>query len=212
MPQALHPMLRAESHPLEQTLLAFYAQGRLHEVATAAIKGYGPEILGFLAATLRDEDAARDVFSQFCEDLWIGLPRFRWQSSFRTWAYVVARNAAWTFRADAHNRRRRALSDCPALLEVAQHVRTSTVTYLRSDVKDRVARLRDRLDPEDQMMLILRVDRGMSFSDVARVLLGTETPHDDEAIARKSAALRKRFERIKEQLRNLIAYEQTLSG
>jgi RNA polymerase sigma-70 factor (ECF subfamily) len=206
-------MLRPQSETLEQTLLAFYAQGRLQEVATAAIQGYGPEILGFLAATLRNEDDARDVFSQFCEDLWTGLPRFRWASSFRTWAYVVARNAAWSFRADAHNRRRRALSDFPELMEIEQAVRTTTLTYLRSEVKDRVARLRDRLDPEDQMMLILRIDRGMSFNDVALVMLGgtAEKEPTREELARKSAMLRKRFERIKEQLRALLRREVSLT-
>lgn len=202
-------MLRAEVETLERDLSRLHHEGRLHEMATLAVRHYGPEILGFLVATLRNEDAAGDVFSAFCEDLWTGLPRFRWQSCFRTWAYVVARNAAWSFRADAHNKRRAPLSDFPELSALEQHVRTTTVTYLRSDVKDRVARLRDRLDPEDQMMLILRIDRGMSFNDVALVMLGGEP--DREAIARKSAALRKRFERIKDQLRTLLAREQPLA-
>jgi RNA polymerase sigma-70 factor (ECF subfamily) len=190
---------------LEETLLAHYVDGRLHDVATCAVTGYGPEILGFLAATLRSEDDARDVFSQFCEDLWTGLPRFRWQSSFRTWAYTVARNAAWTYRADAHNRRRRPLSEFPALLDAEAHVRTTTLTYLRSDVKDLVSRMRDALDPEDQTMLILRIDRAMSWSDIAMVVLGTEEARDKELVSRKSAALRKRFERIKDELRVLVA-------
>ena len=35
--------------------------GMLAEAATAALKGYGPEILGYLSAVLRDREAAGDV-------------------------------------------------------------------------------------------------------------------------------------------------------
>ena len=195
---------RAAEPSIASRLLADHAAGRHREVATTTIRAYGPEILGFLAAMLRDEDAARDVFSQFCEDLWSGLPRFRGQCSLRTWAYTVARNAASDYRDSAHNRRRCAISECPEVLEAAQAARTTTLAYLRTEVKDRVAAMRDRLDPEDQTMLILRIDRGMSFNDIARVTLGDVAPEDGAALARRSAALRKRFERVKAELRSLI--------
>ena len=200
---------RAAEPSIAATLLADHAAGRHREVATAAIRAYGPEILGFLAAMLRDEDAARDVFSQFCEDLWTGLPRFRGDCSLRTWAYTVARNAASDYRDSAHNRRRCAISECPEILEAAEAARTTTLAYLRTEVKDRVAAMRDRLHPEDQTMLILRIDRGMSFNDIARVTLGDVAPEDGAALARKSAALRKRFERIKAELRSLVRAGET---
>jgi RNA polymerase sigma-70 factor (ECF subfamily) len=200
---------RAPEAAIESRLLADHAAGKHREVATAVIRAYGPEILGFLAAMLRDEDAARDVFSQFCEDLWTGLPRFRGHCSLRTWAYAVARNAASDYRDSAHNRRRCAIDEHPELLEAAQAARTTTLAYLRTEVKDRVAALRDRLDPEDQTMLILRIDRGMSFNDIARVTLGDAVPEDGATLARKSAALRKRFERIKAELRSLVRGGET---
>ena len=40
------------------------------------------------------EDILQDVFSALCERVWRKLPEFRWQSSFRTWAYAIARNLA----------------------------------------------------------------------------------------------------------------------
>src|SRR5689334_18757907 len=58
-----------------------------------AIEGYGPELLGFLLALLKDEDEASDVFSQVCENVWQGIKGFRWNSSLRTWVYSIARNA-----------------------------------------------------------------------------------------------------------------------
>jgi RNA polymerase sigma-70 factor (ECF subfamily) len=176
------------------------------QAATAAVEGYGPEILGFLVAILKDEPAASDVFSQFCEDLWNGLPNFRWQSTFRTWAYTLARHAAQRYLRAPHRRRNMPLSQ-QALAEVEQKVRTSTLSYLRTEVKEGVARLRESLDREDQALLILRVDRGLAWNDIAEIMLD-EAP-SREGIARKAAALRKRFERVKDHLKEL-AREQGL--
>src|SRR5688572_29005316 len=59
-----------------------------------ALRGYGPEVLGYLFATLREEDAAQDVFSQFSEDLCKGIDRYRRECSMRTWCYKLAWEAA----------------------------------------------------------------------------------------------------------------------
>lgn len=185
---------------LEIAIRGHHQSGDMSQAATAAIEGYGPEILGFLVAILKDEPAASDVFSQFCEDLWNGLPNFRWQSTFRTWAYTLARHAAQRYLRAPHRRRNLPLSQ-QALAEVEQKVRTSTLSYLRTEVKEGVARLRESLDPEDQALLILRVDRGLAWNEIAEIMLD-EAPSGD-GIARKAAALRKRFERVKDRLKEL---------
>jgi RNA polymerase sigma-70 factor (ECF subfamily) len=187
---------------LERRLRDEHAHGRMASAATIAIREYGAEVLGFLVAVLRSNEDAAEVFAQFCEDLWSGLPRFRWDSSLRTWAYTLARHAACAFRRDPHRRRRVGLSEHPEVAELEAHVRTATVTWLCSDVKHRVQRLRESLEPEDQTLLILRVDRQMSWNDVAMVMRG-ENERSDEDVSRRAAVLRKRFERVKERLRAL---------
>jgi len=190
-----------ERDELEGTLRAVCARGDFRAAATRIVEGYGAEIVGFLVAVLRDKQAAGDVFSQFCEDMWSGLPCFRGQSSFRTWSYTLARNAAHRYRRDPMRRRGVALSDCPEIADMEHRIRTTTLTYLRSEVKDRVSRLRDALDPDDQMLLILRVDRGLSWNEMAEVML--DASGDPADLSRKAASLRKRFERIKDRLRAL---------
>jgi len=183
--------------------------------ATAALEVYGPEVLGFLIAILKDEAVGSDVFSQFCEDLWTGLPSFRWECTFRTWAYTLARNAARRYLRSPHLKRNTQLSR-DALAEVADKVRTSTISYLRSEVKQGVQRLRESLDEEDQALLILRVDRNLPWNDVARIMLnegegeGASDAASPAAIARKAAALRKRFERVKDHLRELAKQQGLL--
>jgi RNA polymerase sigma-70 factor (ECF subfamily) len=186
---------------LERRIRIAHQSGDLRDAATLAIREYGPEVLGFLVAVLRDHEEAAEVFAQFCEDLWRGLPRFRWESTLRTWAYTLARHGAQAFRRDPHRRRRAALSEHPEIAEIEARVRTQTVTYLRSEVKDRVTRLRESLEPDDQMLLILRVDRQMSWIDIAHVM---QADGADEA-SRHAATLRKRFERVKDRLRTMAS-------
>jgi RNA polymerase sigma-70 factor (ECF subfamily) len=183
---------------LERQVRELREGGDLAAAATTAIKGYGPEVLGFLVTLLRDENDASEVFSQACEDLWIGLPRFEARSSLRTWFYTLARNAASRLRRSPHRRadRRGTLAE---LIDVAERVRTATLPHLRTDVKDRVATIRDALPPDDRALLVLRLDREMSWGEIARVF----SPEDasETTLARVAARLRKRFQLVKDDIR-----------
>lgn len=184
----------------EDAIRGHHDRGELEAAATLAIETYGSEIFGFLHAVARDEDLAAEAFSTFAEDLWKGLSRFRWEASLRTWAYALARNALHRVRRDPQRRPARnvALSDAPA---VAAAARTATRPYLRTDVKDQFATLREQLDPDDHALLILRIDRKLSWRDIARAMPGDAD--EDADLERRAATLRKRFERAKAQLRQL---------
>ena len=83
--------------------------------------------------------------------------------------------------------------------EVAAKVRTETLPHLRTEVKDRFAELRRSLDPDDQALLILRVNRGLSWNEIAVVLDGA-SPNDEPAIQRGAARFRQRFQGLKKRL------------
>jgi RNA polymerase sigma-70 factor (ECF subfamily) len=191
----------------EAPIKARCAAGDWPGAATMIVERYGRELLEYLVAIARSEADGADAFSQFTEDLWRGLPRFRWQASARTWSYTLARHALSRLRRDPHRRAGRAiaLDDAPEVAGAADKVRTKTITFLRTAVKDRVAALRDELSPEDQAVLILRIDRKLEWRDVARALADEGEDLDDAELTRRSAALRKRFERIKNDLKKLVA-------
>jgi RNA polymerase sigma-70 factor (ECF subfamily) len=175
--------------------------------ATAALRSYGPEVLGFLYAALGNQADAREAYSLFSETLWRGLPGLRWQSSFRTWAYALARSALGrVLREPARRGRMVHLSQAPEVLLATRLGRTVTAPHLRSEVKSQVRRLRLALDPDDQTILTLRVDRAMSWRDIAIVMAGEDAPETE--VARQSALLRKRFERLKVRLKSLVEVEQ----
>jgi RNA polymerase sigma-70 factor (ECF subfamily) len=188
---------------IEEGVRASCERGDFDAAATAAIKGYGPEILGFLAALHRQEEDAADVFSLFSEKLWRGLPSFGWQSSLRTWAYTIARNTSYSFQRHAkRDRGKIGLSEASIAGRLAAKVRTETRSFLKTEQKDRFAVLRDSLDEEDKTLLILRVDRQMAWEDLARVMMdgaGSAEPSDAD-LKRESARLRKRFQLVKEKL------------
>ena len=167
----------------------------LPSAAAAIVREYGPAILAYLAALAREEDRADDAFSEFCEDLWRGLPGFRRDASVRTWVYKLAWHAWLRNEREPYRRRGRQLAT-EEMSRLAAEVRSTTALHLRSEAKDADARLREQLTPAEQSLLVLRIDRGLSWSDVASVMSTSEEHLDAQTVA-------KRFQRVKDRLRKL---------
>ena len=165
-----------------------------------AIESYGNELYGFLVGLARDRAFADDVFGATCERMWRALPKFRWESTLRTWAYTIARNE-FIQQSTSPRRREVPLSEVPDLRDAIAQVRTRTPLHERSEVRERFARLREELEPDDHMLLGLRLEQKLTWDDIARVL-GNE---DQDDLVRATASLRKRYQRLKERLRELVA-------
>jgi RNA polymerase sigma-70 factor (ECF subfamily) len=174
--------------------------------ATMVIEAYGAELYSFLLARFtRGSGQADDVFADFAEDFWRSLPTFAWRCSARAWCYKLARSAASRHRRSPHERvdRRMPLSAARSVEEVVLRARTSTHPYLRTDVKDQVQKLRDKLTPEERDLLILRIDRDLSWRDVAYAMLSPDEAADDEHVRKLEASLRQRFVDVKKRLKRL---------
>jgi RNA polymerase sigma-70 factor (ECF subfamily) len=187
---------------IEDDVRARLAAGDPGGATSRALRGFGPEVMAWLHATLRSETEASDAFALFGEELWKSLTRYDQRCSMRTWCYMLARHAAYRVREARRKNLALPLSQAPVDALVAE-VRATTLVHLRTEVKDRVRALRDQLDPDDQMLLILRVDRDLGWRDIALVLLGDEAPAAE--VDKRAATLRKRFERVKARLRELAA-------
>jgi RNA polymerase sigma-70 factor, ECF subfamily len=184
---------------LEETVLALVARGEIKEAVTLVLQAHGPEVVGYLENVLGDPDDARDIFQRTAEDLWNWLPQFR-GGSLRAATYRIAWHAAARFRREAWRRRRERMHTTMAS-RIAASI-TSPESRLATKPRDRLDRLRESLEPEERTLLILRLDREMSWNEVAEVLSSDGDPVD-------SAAVRKRFERVKDKLGKL-AKEQGL--
>jgi RNA polymerase sigma-70 factor (ECF subfamily) len=187
--------------------------GDVQGAVTAVIRGYGPDLMGFMHALSRQPTDAGDAFADLCVRMWKSLPGFRWDSTLWTWTHVLARRAL-----HAQHRRRIAwdeqhvrISDIPAIDALIVEVRTTALARMRGE-PTRAERLRRQLSAEEQELLILRVDRGLAWREIAQVL--GQVPREDDAdadaeaeLGKAAAALRKRFERLTEKLRRLAAEE-----
>jgi RNA polymerase sigma-70 factor (ECF subfamily) len=186
----------------EQELRRAWDSGDFAAVTTMALERYGPEILGVLAVQLRSTSDAAEAFSLFSEDLWSGVPGFQWRCSLRAWAHRIARNAALRWAtAGARSPERNLSMEQGGVLELAAQVRSSTLVHLRTEVKSEVRRLREELPQPEQMLLILRVDKGLEWPDVAAALADHDL--DPEELKREAARLRKRFQLVTKELRKL---------
>lgn len=171
--------------------------GQLEPVATGVISQLGGEVYGFLRASLGSDSDADDTFAATCERMWRGLATFRWQCSLRTWIYVIARNEA--ARTARGTRRIQVGRVAPSQVELIAAVRTETRSRLKSEKLDRFRALRDELPADDRMLLILRIDRGLAWGEVARTFLEADEP-DAAELQRETVRLRKRFQLVKQRL------------
>lgn len=191
----------ADEHAV-RTLL----QSRDYDAAlTLTIRGYGPELLGWMEAQLRDAGQAREAFAWFAEDLWHSLRAFRGECSIRTWAYAVARNSVNRFR-----QRGAAVPFEGVVLSAVSRASVLMVAPLTPDSRlakeqrlDLVERLRGELDEDDQALLTLRIDKGLNWREVAIVLTFVGQVPGEEELTREEARLRKRFQLVKARLRKL---------
>lgn len=194
---------------VEAEIARLRAAGQLREGATLAIESYGAEVLSFLEMMLRDRADSADAFAQACEDLWKGLSRFEGRASMKTWFYTLARHAASRQRRSVHSDRIVGISE---MSDVADRVRSRTMPHLKTEIKVGIAAIRATLDEADRMLLVLRVDRGMSWNDVARVMANEGDDDSEEEIARVAARLRKRFQSVKETIRERAIATGLIAG
>ena len=184
---------------VEAEVAALVRSGSYDRAATLALSTYGPEVYGFLVHLMGGEAQAADVFSQASEDLWNGMPSFGLRCTMRSWMYVVSRHAAARYRRSPWQRPDRRGES--ALEAVVADARSRTAPWLQTEVKDRWRALRESLDADDRTLLVLRIDRDLPWTEVARVMLGEENPSPDE-LDRESARQRKRFQLLKTELRD----------
>lgn len=198
----IYDWMRSMGTEQESDLRRAWDKGDYTTVVTQLLQGHSRAILGFLIARLKSESDASDVYSMFFEDLWKGIKGFQWRCTLRAWAYRIARNAMTRWQTAGYRSPERNVSiEHSAVLEVADHVRSSTLNYLRSEVKTEMRRLREELSPDEQMLLILRVDKDLGWSEIAAALADRDLAPDE--LKREAARLRKRFQLLIDKLRDL---------
>lgn len=182
---------------LEDRIRALVAGGSVGQATTLALSELGPEILGFLSGVLPNADAD-EVFSSMSMRLWQTLERFEWRCPLRSWMYVLARHEIGRFRRGVrrHIDGRVPISELNEILEVVRRTRTTLI----AERNRALVTLRSELKIEDRTLLILRLDRDLSWDDIALAFAEDPDKCDEDEIKREAARLRKRFQLVRQRL------------
>lgn len=159
------------------------ANKELQAAASAAVKGYGPGILRFLAHRMNDVHAASDAYSMFCLDMWQGIGKFEWRCKFRTWAYRLAVNASNRYRQGVNQPVRPLATN--EISKVAEDVRTGVLTNLMR--QELVSKIQEQLTPDERSLLRLKIEEDMTSEEIASIL---ELPSGMAVRARLSRLIR----------------------
>jgi RNA polymerase sigma-70 factor (ECF subfamily) len=184
---------------VERRVRALLADGDSDQAVTETLRAHGPEVFGFLRGVLRNEADADEVFGALSERVWRHLAEFRWQCSLRTWVYVIARNEASRY-ARGVRRRNEGWVTTGALEDVIAAARTATRSQMGTEQQHKLLALRDELPQDDRTLLILRVDRDLSWDEIAWTFLPEGPASPQEETKRESARLRKRFQLVRRRL------------
>jgi len=185
---------------LEREIGACLDADDLRRAATLVIQGYGPELRRFVERALHSPDEAAEVMAQFGEDLWRALPTFRRECSTRSFCFRIAWHGALRRR---HRRSRQVVRPLRSTewSRLASAVPAASAPAT-SDRRARLEALHAHLDPGDLALLHLRVDQALPWEEVAAILSA-----GPQRVTQ--AALRKRYERLKDRLA-VLAREQGL--
>lgn len=194
--------MEGEIDSVDGELRVLIERGDIERATERAIRTYGPELYGWLRSSMSSEGDAQDAFSRMSEELWRSLGRFDGRCSIRTWCYMLARCAVFHVRSRPRHQREVLVSQVPSILGAVTHI-LSTTKVGEQRANDVYAQIRAELDEEEQTLLVLRVDKDLSWREIAQVLCGEDAPVAE--VERKAATLRKQFERVKERLRALAA-------
>ncbi len=178
---------------VESRVYALLDAGEAREAASVVIEAYGPAIFGYVSRLL-DPDDALDAFQQWAEDVWRGLPGFRRECRLRTWCFTLAYHAASRFHRDPYRARRERLPSSAASRHAASDARSSAMAGAAR--RAQLRKLEAELSDDERALLHLRHDRELSWDEIGEILSA-----DGPAV--NAAALRKRYERIKEKLGRL---------
>lgn len=169
---------------LEARVRALLDAGGYDACVTLVIERLGRDVLDYFRTAL-GEDEAQEALSHWRQEVWRFLRQFRWEGSLRGWGYQVAKRSLYRVLRRPYRHREEHLSSSAIsrLGPVLGASRGST-----SERERGLEMLRAQLEPEDQELLTLRVDRELEWEEVAGVLDSTPV------------ALRKRYERLTKRL------------
>ncbi|MBL8212319.1 MAG: sigma-70 family RNA polymerase sigma factor [Bryobacterales bacterium] len=127
-----------------------------------------PPLKRLAAAYTRDRDESEELLQEIALAIWTSLPRFRGESSERTWIYRVAHNTALRFMADRRRRGAREAAWTPEQEPVASSAATPEQQAMQQERLYRLWQAVRELDWADRQVAVLYLE-GLSTNEIESI-------------------------------------------
>jgi hypothetical protein len=176
---------------LEIVVRSLLVRGNVPRAASELLGALAADVYGFMTAAAADAHAARAAYGRFAASLPGELAAFHWRCGLRTFVYFLARRELAREREQAA----RPTIDAAALPTPAREAPAPP-----SSSSDLALALRRRLAAEDRELLVLHVDRGLDWHELALTSLGEDAvgaqlAGEADRLARRFVALRRHIAR-----------------
>jgi len=133
------------------------------------VRRHEKAIFNLVYRMLGDYDDAAETAQEAFLSAYRAIGQFRGDANFSTWLYRIALNHATTRRKSTNTRQHRLVPLDGT--ELVSDVELGPAESLeKKEVRERVQRALNELEPEDAMIILLRDLQDIAYEDVARVL------------------------------------------
>src|SRR5262245_27753832 len=133
------------------------------------VRRHEKAIFNLVYRMLGDYDDAAEISQEVFLSAYRSISQFRGDANFSTWLYRIALNHATTRRKSATARQKRLVPlDGSEIMDDGQLGPAETLE--KKELRDRVQRALNELEPEDATVILLRDLQDTPYEEVARVL------------------------------------------
>jgi len=154
--------------PVEEARWILDAQAGNREAFGQLVEAYWPRLYRWLFQLTQNRHVAEDLAQDAFLRAWEHLQRFQPGTNFRAWLFRIAHNALHNSRRGPANRRANLPSDLP------DQEPSPDARLLGRELLQRLAEAVSALPAEWRAALLLRVDEGLSFRQIAEITQTTE--------------------------------------
>lgn len=130
------------------------------------IRDYKDGLILYLNSYLNDFSIAEDCVQDTFITLAIKKPKYRGESSFKTWLYTIGRNTALSYMRKHKNKSAVLIDECEKMAAEADLERD----YLKEEQKITVRRAIRRLKTEYQQVVYLICFEGFSYAEAGTIM------------------------------------------
>ena len=161
------------------------------------VEQYEPALRRLAGAYLEQQADREDLFQEIAVALWQAIPRFRGESSERTWLYRIAHNVAITAttRVRGRSKREEPISEP---FEQASHLPSAEQDLLHREKQQWLIEAVRQLPVVDRQIILLHLE-GLSYAEIETISGLSET------------AIATRLSRTREKLRAQIQRKEVQS-